>query len=148
MRKLLATLVLASMMWIALPLTAEAHNGCRRHRRASSRSYASQRYYAQQRYARQRYYASQRYSQQRYYGSGYSRTYYSPSYSQGYYVQQQRPSFYRRHRNVINMGIATGAGALLGGIIGGKRGAGIGALLGAGGGALYTYKIRPKRRRY
>jgi hypothetical protein len=139
MRKLLATLVLASMMLIALPLAAEAHPGCRRHRRASSRSYASQRYYAQQRYARQRYYASQRYAQQRYY---------SPSYSQGYYVQQQRPSFYRRHRNVINMGIATGAGALLGGIIGGKKGAGIGALLGAGGGALYTYKIRPKRRRY
>jgi hypothetical protein len=138
MRKLLATLVLASMMLIALPLSAEAHPGCRRHRRASSRSYASQRYYAQQRYARQRYYASQRYAQQRYY---------SPSYSQGYYVQQ-RPSFYRRHRNVINMGIATGAGALLGGIIGGKRGAGVGALLGAGGGALYTYKIRPKRRRY
>jgi hypothetical protein len=136
MRKLLATLVLASMMLIALPLAAEAHPGCRRHRRASSRSYASQRYYAQQRYARQRYN-----------GSGYSRTYYSPSYSQGYYVQQ-RPSFYRRHRNVINMGIATGAGALLGGIIGGRRGAGVGALLGAGGGALYTYKIRPKRRRY
>ena len=60
----------------------------------------------------------------------------------------QRPSFYRRHRNVINMGVATGAGALLGGIIGGKRGAGVGALLGAGGGALYTYKIKPKRRRY
>jgi hypothetical protein len=139
MRKLLATLVLASMMLIALPLAAEAHPGCRRHRKASSRSYASQRYYAQQRYARQRYYAQQRYAQQRYY---------SPSYSQGYYVQQRRPSFYRRHRNVINMGIATGAGALLGGIIGGKRGAGVGALLGAGGGALYTYKIRPKRRRY
>jgi hypothetical protein len=46
------------------------------------------------------------------------------------------------------MGVATGAGALLGGIIGGKKGAGIGALLGAGGGALYTYKIRPKRRHY
>ena len=46
------------------------------------------------------------------------------------------------------MGIATGAGALLGGIFGGKKGAAIGALAGAGGGALYTYKIRPKRRRY
>ncbi|HEX9929327.1 MAG TPA: hypothetical protein VGB02_12385 [Pyrinomonadaceae bacterium] len=69
-----------------------------------------------------------------------TRTYYSQTY--------QRPSFYRRHRNVINMGVATGAGALLGGIIGGKRGAGVGALLGAGGGALYTYKIKPKRRRY
>ncbi len=60
----------------------------------------------------------------------------------------KRPSFYRRHRNAVNVGIATGAGALIGGIAKGKRGAGIGALAGAGGSALYTYKIRPKRRRY
>ncbi|HEV8593530.1 MAG TPA: hypothetical protein VGQ55_15605 [Pyrinomonadaceae bacterium] len=60
----------------------------------------------------------------------------------------QRPSFYHRHRNLINMAVGTGAGALLGGLIGGKRGAGIGALAGAGGSALYTYKIRPKQPRY
>lgn len=59
-----------------------------------------------------------------------------------------RPSFYRRHRNVINMGIGTGAGLLLGGLIGGKKGALIGGLAGAGGSALYTYKIKPKVRRY
>jgi outer membrane lipoprotein SlyB len=59
-----------------------------------------------------------------------------------------RPSFYRRHRNVINMGIGTAAGAILGGVIGGKKGALIGAGTGLGGGALYTYKIRPKQRRY
>jgi outer membrane lipoprotein SlyB len=60
----------------------------------------------------------------------------------------KKPSFYRRHRNVINIAAGTGAGALLGALIGGKRGAAIGALTGAGGSALYTYKIRPKRRRY
>ena len=59
-----------------------------------------------------------------------------------------KQSFYRRHRNLVNMGIATGAGALLGGLIGGGRGAGIGALAGAGGGALHTYKLNPKDRRY
>jgi outer membrane lipoprotein SlyB len=59
-----------------------------------------------------------------------------------------RPSFYRRHRNVINMGIGTGAGTILGAIIGGRRGAAVGALAGAGGSALYTYKINPKKRRY
>lgn len=63
-------------------------------------------------------------------------------------VYNNRPSFYRRHRNVINMGIGTGAGAILGGLIGGKKGAVIGALAGAGGSALYTYKIKPKQRRY
>ena len=60
----------------------------------------------------------------------------------------KRPNFYQRHRNVINMGIGTGAGALLGGIIGGKKGALIGTAIGAGGSALYTYKINPKKKRY
>ena len=60
----------------------------------------------------------------------------------------QRPSFYRRHRNLINIGIGTAAGALIGGLIGGKKGALIGTAAGAGGSALYTYKIRPKRTRY
>lgn len=60
----------------------------------------------------------------------------------------KKPNFYNRHRNVINMGIGTGAGLLLGGLIGGRRGAGIGALAGAGGSALYTYKINPKKRYY
>ncbi|MBC7797841.1 MAG: hypothetical protein H7Z37_13290 [Pyrinomonadaceae bacterium] len=60
----------------------------------------------------------------------------------------RRPSFYRRNRNLINIGVGTGAGALLGTAIGGGKGAAIGALAGAGGSALYTYKIRPKRRRY
>lgn len=59
-----------------------------------------------------------------------------------------RPSFYRRHRNAINVGVGTGAGALLGALIGGRKGAAIGALAGAGGSALYTYKIKPKYRRY
>lgn len=60
----------------------------------------------------------------------------------------KRPNFYQRHRNIINIGIGTAAGALLGGLIGGRKGALIGTLAGAGGGALYTYKIRPKSNRY
>lgn len=61
----------------------------------------------------------------------------------------KRPNFYQRHRNLINVGIGTGAGALLGGIFGGKKGALIGTAIGAGGSALYTYKINPKNgRRY
>ena len=64
------------------------------------------------------------------------------------YVAQRRPSFYRRHRNLINIGIATGAGALVGGLLGGRRGVGLGLLGGAGAGALYTYKLNPKRRYY
>lgn len=81
--------------------------------------------------------------------SSVSRTYRNnPRYAVQGYQAQRRPSFYRRHRNLINIGIGTGAGALVGGLIGGRRGAGWGMLAGAGSGALYTYKINPKRRRY
>lgn len=60
----------------------------------------------------------------------------------------KKPSFYRRHRNAMNIAMGTGAGALIGGIAGGRKGALIGTAVGAGGSSLYTYKIRPKKRRY
>ena len=44
--------------------------------------------------------------------------------------------------------MGTGAGAIIGGLIGGKKGAAIVALGGAGGSALYTYKLRKRSRRY
>lgn len=67
------------------------------------------------------------------------------------YYDYQRPrsrSFWQKHRDKLTVAMGTGGGALLGGIIGGKKGAGIGALAGAGGSALYTYKIRNRNRRY
>ncbi len=76
-----------------------------------------------------------------------SRNYAAPRYRTAGYTYK-RPSFYRRHRNLINVGVATGGGALIGAIAGGKRGAGIGALSGAGAGALYTYVLNKKKRRY
>lgn len=60
----------------------------------------------------------------------------------------KKPSFYRRHRNASNIAIGTGAGAIIGAIAGGKKGALIGTAVGAGGSSLYTYKIKPKKRRY
>ena len=63
-------------------------------------------------------------------------------------AQTTRPNFYKRHRNLINIGIGTGAGALLGALIGGKKGAWLGTAIGAGSSALYTYKLNPKTRRY
>ena len=56
----------------------------------------------------------------------------------------KKPSIYRRHRNLFNIAIGTGAGALIGGLLGGKKGLVIGGLAGAGGGALFTHKQRPK----
>jgi hypothetical protein len=115
MKKVLASLLVLFVFMVGLPLTAEAHAGCPRHRRA--RSSASRAYRA------------------------------TPTYRTAGYVYR-KPTFYQRHRNLINVGIGTGAGALLGGILKGKRGAGYGALIGAGSGALYTYVLKPKKRRY
>lgn len=64
------------------------------------------------------------------------------------YVRTRKPSFYRRHRNRVNVGAGTVGGAILGGLIGGKKGALIGGAAGAGGSSLYTYKIRPKKKKY
>ena len=57
-------------------------------------------------------------------------------------------SFWQKHRDKLTVAMGTGAGALIGGLIGGKRGAGIGMLAGGGGSALYTYKLRHRSRRY
>ncbi|HEV8137071.1 MAG TPA: hypothetical protein VGP85_20520, partial [Pyrinomonadaceae bacterium] len=57
-------------------------------------------------------------------------------------------SFWDKHRDKLTMAIGTGAGAAVGGLIGGKKGAGIGALSGLGGSALYTYKLRKRNRTY
>jgi hypothetical protein len=64
------------------------------------------------------------------------------------YVRVAKPTYYRRHRNRINMAVGTGGGALLGGLLGGRKGALIGAGVGLGSSALYTYKLKPKKRKY
>jgi hypothetical protein len=64
------------------------------------------------------------------------------------YNRSSGRSFWSKHRDKLTMAIGTGAGAAVGGLIGGKKGAGIGALSGLGGSALYTYKLRKRTRNY
>jgi hypothetical protein len=65
-----------------------------------------------------------------------------------YNTQPRKRSFWQKHRDKLTVAMGTGGGAILGGLIGGKKGAAIGALAGGGGSALYTYKIRNRNRRY
>lgn len=45
--------------------------------------------------------------------------------------------------------ISTGGGALVGGLLGGRRSSMLkGALVGAGAGALYTFVLKPKKKTY
>lgn len=142
MKKFLVGTLMTMVFAVLLPISASAHNNCRRHYRSSGYSNA---YYG---YNNVRY-RNRAYNNRRNYRSSYRRSARYSSYQPAYYsTYSRRPSFYRRHRNVINMAIGTGGGAILGGLMGGRRGAAIGALLGAGGSALYTYKLNPKKRRY
>jgi hypothetical protein len=63
------------------------------------------------------------------------------------YRPRQR-SFWDKHRDKLTVAMGTGAGAVIGGLIGGKKGAAIGALSGGGGSALWTYKLRNRNRNY
>jgi len=68
-----------------------------------------------------------------------------------YYDYGNQPrgrTFWQKHRDKLTLAIGTGAGAAIGGLIGGKKGAGIGSLAGLGSSALYTYKLRKRTRSY
>ncbi len=69
------------------------------------------------------------------------------NYRNAYNRNYRQRSFYQRNRGVINTAAGAGAGALIGGIVKGKKGAVIGALIGGGSSALYTYKTRRNRNR-
>ena len=67
---------------------------------------------------------------------------------QAYYdYSPQKRSFWSKHRDKLTVAMGAGGGALISGLIGGKKGAAIGALGGGAGSALYTYKIRNRNRR-
>jgi hypothetical protein len=126
MKKVIGILMcLVLLAGAAMPAMA-----CRRHHRAYYSSYRSG------------------------YAPGYAHTAYRNRYAyprQSVYYDQRYGrgrTFWQKHRDKLTLAMGTGAGAALGGLIGGKRGAGIGALAGAGGSALYTYKLRDRHRRY
>ena len=82
-----------------------------------------------------------------------SRSYSRASNSRQVYYDYNQPqprkrSFWQKHRDKLTVAMGAGGGALVGSIIGGKKGAAIGALGGGGGAALYTYVLRKRNRNY
>ena len=57
-------------------------------------------------------------------------------------------TFWKKHRDKLTVAGTALGGAAVGGLAGGKKGAAVGALVGGGTGAVYTYKIRKRHRRY
>src|SRR5438445_6940804 len=113
--KYVTTFLMAMMFAVTVPIfSTPAVAQSRYCSCASSRRYASRRY-TSRRYAR-RSYATRSYASTR------------------QYATYKRPGFYSRHRQAINIAAGSGIGALVGGLLGGRRGVAIGGLAGAGGG--------------
>jgi len=55
-------------------------------------------------------------------------------------------TFWQKHRDKLTVAGSGLAGAGIGGLAGGRKGALIGGAAGAGAGAIYTYKIRKRHR--
>jgi uncharacterized protein YcfJ len=78
----------------------------------------------------------------------YSRRYESERYDRSQrrdYDNEQR-GFWNKHQDKLTTALGALGGAIVGGAIGGGRGAAIGTLVGGGGSALYSYKLRDRRR--
>ncbi len=57
-------------------------------------------------------------------------------------------TFWQKHRDKLTVAGTAVAGAGIGALANGKKGAAIGTAVGAGSGALYTYKLRKRHRRH
>ncbi|HQZ96934.1 MAG TPA: hypothetical protein PLP21_11495 [Pyrinomonadaceae bacterium] len=132
-QKFLTTFLMAIMFAVTIPAFAGTASA---QRRDNDRN---------RRYSRDnnRYNNDRNYDNRTYDNTNYNDQYYEDDY---YYDQygNKKPNVYDRHRKAINLGVATGAGAVIGAIFGGKKGALIGAAAGVATGAIITAKQKPR----
>lgn len=115
---------MAAMLTVAIPAMATT-------------SFAQTRNYKRQYNSERRQYDDNRYQDN---GQNYDES--------GYYDGYKKPNVYDRHRKAMNIAIATGAGAIIGALIGGKKGAVIGAGAGVAAGAILTKKQKSRNYNY
>ena len=116
MKKVLATIVVFMVLLVSMPLTADAQ--CKDRGRGRKLGHYKKQYV--------------------YYDRNYDRRY-----DRRY---KDKRSFWQRHRDKLTVAGGAGAGAIVGGTVGGKRGAILGALIGGTSGAVYAYGVRKRRR--
>ncbi len=122
-KKFVTTFLMAATLAVTIPALAGTASAQRRGNDRNNNNRSYDRY-------------NERYNDDRYYDEDYNDGYYDQDY--------KKPNVYDRHRKAINLGVATGAGAVLGAIFGGKKGAVIGAAAGAVTGAVITAKQKPR----
>ncbi len=142
MKKFLVTSLMLFVFVVGIVFTGTTATYAKSYKKA----YSGKKYKKQRRYRSKQTCRTPRRSSQSRSSNRYRRSNVRNSRTAGY--TYKKPSFYRRHRNASNIAIGTGGGALIGALVGGKKGALIGAGIGAGSSALYTYKIKPKKRNY
>ena len=118
MKKYISTFLLATIVAVSIPMFAGSATAQRRDRYRESRDNYDNGQYTQN---------------DDYNGNGY-----------GY----NQPKVYDRHRKAINLTVATGAGAIIGALLGGKKGTWIGAAAGVATGAIITKKQQPRNYNY
>ncbi len=137
MKRYITTLLMAAMLTVTLPALATTSFAQRQNCDSNDRQNRSKN-------------RRSRNNDQRYqdndedYQSNEQQQYYDES---GYY-QTNQPNVYRRHNKALNIAIATGAGAIIGALIGGKKGALIGAGAGVAAGAIITKRQRSRNYNY
>src|ERR1035437_7480906 len=152
MKKYITAILMTGMLAFAVPTFAQTRYDRDRdeHRSRQTRSRVYRSNYEN------REYNDRGYANNGYYNGGYAnKGYYNGGYvNNGYYNNGNYgttgTSVYDQHRKAINIGVGAGAGAIIGAMIDGGRGALIGTADGAAGGAVVTAVQRPRNyyRRY
>ena len=143
MKRYITTLLTAAMLTVSIPALATASFAQRQNCDSNNRQNRSENRRARNNDQRYQNDDEDYQSNDEDYQNNEQEQYYDES---GYY-QTNQPNVYRRHHKALNIAIATGAGAIIGALLGGKKGLLIGAGAGVAAGAIVTKRQNSNRYR-